>query len=316
MISARTLPTTALQPRPSLPPHQRVGEPADFDALVVSGARWVLLLCAVWAALIVVAAGVELVSGGRTRALTWVAAPPWVRRLVLSLLGATLVGVPATAGLATAAPASPVGPAGSSTSHLGSGSTGPDGWDTTAGPDGLPVPSRPAVQAPPVPGPTPSEPPTRTASGRPEPSATAASPGAEPTRAARPTPSPTSTRRAPATPPARTGPSATPSTGAPGSGSAGSTRSGGSHGPADAGSASPEPAPGSAEGDPAAGLTRVVVRPGDCLWDIAVRRLPPGASRAEVAATVTRLHALNRRLIGPDPDLLRPGQRLAVPRRL
>jgi len=49
------------------------------------------------------------------------------------------------------------------------------------------------------------------------------------------------------------------------------------------------------------------------LWDIAARRLPPGSPEAAVAASVARIHALNRHLIGADPDLLRPGQRLVVP---
>ena len=57
----------------------------------------------------------------------------------------------------------------------------------------------------------------------------------------------------------------------------------------------------------------VVVAPGDTLWSIAARRLGPGASPALVAATWPRWYAANRPRIGPDPGLIRPGQRLAPP---
>ncbi|MCW2866755.1 MAG: hypothetical protein JWR20_943, partial [Marmoricola sp.] len=206
MIAAPHLLTATLEPRASRtpqPPHAAVAGRTDFDALVVTGAWWVLGACAAWAALIVLAAAVELTSGGRTRALTWVAAPTWVRRLVLSLLGATLVGVPATAGLAAATPASggAGGPDGTSTgaAPLARGVRGgeePAGWGDATGPDGLPVPSRPAVVA--LPSGTPSSP---------------------------------------------SGPSGIP-----------------------------EPAGGRARAGAHVALARVVVRPGDCLWDIAARR--------------------------------------------
>ena len=68
--------------------------------------------------------------------------------------------------------------------------------------------------------------------------------------------------------------------------------------------------PADNQGGPRAGL---VVRPGDSLWRIAEQRLHSSASTDEVAALVHRLHHRNRGVIGPDPDLIRPGQRLAVP---
>jgi len=55
-----------------------------------------------------------------------------------------------------------------------------------------------------------------------------------------------------------------------------------------------------------------VVRPGESLWSIAHARAP-GATDAELARAVARWHAANRELIGPDPDLIRPGQRLTPP---
>lgn len=59
----------------------------------------------------------------------------------------------------------------------------------------------------------------------------------------------------------------------------------------------------------------VTVRPGDSLWSIAARQLPPGASDAAVARTSALLHRLNRDVIGADPDLIHPGQRLQLPDR-
>jgi hypothetical protein len=56
----------------------------------------------------------------------------------------------------------------------------------------------------------------------------------------------------------------------------------------------------------------VVVRRGDSLWRIVHRVLPGTPTDAQVAAGVSAVHAANRRTIGPDPDLLRPGQRLDV----
>ncbi len=58
------------------------------------------------------------------------------------------------------------------------------------------------------------------------------------------------------------------------------------------------------------------VMPGDCLWDIAAARLaasegPP--SNAETATAVQRWWSANRTVIGPDPDLLFPGQVLDPP---
>jgi len=57
----------------------------------------------------------------------------------------------------------------------------------------------------------------------------------------------------------------------------------------------------------------VVVRRGDTLWDIAARALGPNASAAHIAASWPRWHAANRSTIGPDPDLILPGQLLRPP---
>ena len=84
--------------------------------------------------------------------------------------------------------------------------------------------------------------------------------------------------------------------------------------PATASAQPPLPVParpvGSVHAETPAGL---VVRPGDTLWQLATDRLRSSASPGEVAALVADLHHRNRGVIGPDPDLIRPGQRLAVP---
>lgn len=57
----------------------------------------------------------------------------------------------------------------------------------------------------------------------------------------------------------------------------------------------------------------VVVRPGDTLWAIAARSLPPGASNADIAQACARWYATNRAVIGDDPDLIHPSQHLTPP---
>ncbi|WP_193607315.1 LysM peptidoglycan-binding domain-containing protein [Nocardioides lijunqiniae] len=59
----------------------------------------------------------------------------------------------------------------------------------------------------------------------------------------------------------------------------------------------------------------VTVAPGDSLWAIAAGQLGPDARDAATAAYCGRLYELNRTTVGPDPDLLRPGQRLVLPDR-
>jgi len=57
----------------------------------------------------------------------------------------------------------------------------------------------------------------------------------------------------------------------------------------------------------------VVVRRGDTLWAIAQVRLGSGTDLAATAHEVDRWYAANRGVIGADPDLIRPGQRLVPP---
>lgn len=56
----------------------------------------------------------------------------------------------------------------------------------------------------------------------------------------------------------------------------------------------------------------VVVRPGDSLWAIAERQLPPRAGQRRVSAAWHSLYRRNREVVGADPDLIRPGQVLVL----
>jgi hypothetical protein len=81
-----------------------------------------------------------------------------------------------------------------------------------------------------------------------------------------------------------------------------------------AGDPAPPPVP---EWPTAAADERHVVATGDCLWLIAAQRLtatggsPP--SDADVARAVDDWWQVNRGVIGPDPDLIHPGQVLRAP---
>lgn len=65
--------------------------------------------------------------------------------------------------------------------------------------------------------------------------------------------------------------------------------------------------------EPAVKQSTVVVQSGDTLWAIARARLGPNAGVAATAREVDRWHDANRDVIGDDPDLIHPGQRLVPP---
>lgn len=69
--------------------------------------------------------------------------------------------------------------------------------------------------------------------------------------------------------------------------------------------------PGSPTSGPGPG--HVVVRPGDFLWAIAAVQLPRDCGDVTIDREWRRIYDLNRSLIGADPDLIRPGQTLAIP---
>lgn len=62
-----------------------------------------------------------------------------------------------------------------------------------------------------------------------------------------------------------------------------------------------------------AAVPDVVVRRGDTLWGIAARHLGADATDQDVAEEWPRWFAANRDVIGSDPDLIFPGQRLVTP---
>ena len=64
---------------------------------------------------------------------------------------------------------------------------------------------------------------------------------------------------------------------------------------------------------PSSGARRVTVVRGDSLWAIAARHLGPQATRQQVAHEWPRWYAANRKVIGPDPNLIRVGQVLTAP---
>ncbi|GAA4676418.1 LysM domain-containing protein [Nocardioides nanhaiensis] len=74
-----------------------------------------------------------------------------------------------------------------------------------------------------------------------------------------------------------------------------------------------EPPPHVADPGREPGGRHHVVAPGESLWTIARSAVPAPAHAAAVAAYWPRLHAANRAVLGADPDLITPGQRLLLP---
>lgn len=57
----------------------------------------------------------------------------------------------------------------------------------------------------------------------------------------------------------------------------------------------------------------VVVKPGDSLWLLTAQRLGPSATEEQIAVGWPYWYRANRRVIGRDPNLLRPGEQLTAP---
>lgn len=76
--------------------------------------------------------------------------------------------------------------------------------------------------------------------------------------------------------------------------------------------AGPATAAAAGRGPATSGATRPhhVVVAGDDLWSIAAAHLPTGADDAAVLDATLALHRANADVVGPDPDLIHPGQRL------
>ena len=72
------------------------------------------------------------------------------------------------------------------------------------------------------------------------------------------------------------------------------------------------PLPERAEGPAHPRDHAVVVRPGDTLWALAEHDLPSSATDRQVSVHWHAVYRRNRGVIGPDPDLIEPGQVLKV----
>ncbi len=86
-------------------------------------------------------------------------------------------------------------------------------------------------------------------------------------------------------------------------------------GPATSPRTAGDPLPGTERAAAPAGAGRVRVRAGDSLWSIAGHRLGPAAPASRIQQEWPRWYAVNRQLIGADPNLIRPGTRLRIPDR-
>jgi Tfp pilus assembly protein FimV len=64
---------------------------------------------------------------------------------------------------------------------------------------------------------------------------------------------------------------------------------------------------------PAPAPETYVVRPGDCLWSIAARRLGPDPDPTATDAGWRAIYAVNRAAVGDDPGLIHPGLVLRLP---
>ena len=60
-------------------------------------------------------------------------------------------------------------------------------------------------------------------------------------------------------------------------------------------------------------VATVTVAPGDTLWGLAAEHLPDRSSAADIAESCARWYVTNRHVVGPDPDLIVPGQVLTPP---
>ena len=72
------------------------------------------------------------------------------------------------------------------------------------------------------------------------------------------------------------------------------------------------PLPERAEGPAHHRHHQVVVRPGDTLWALAEHDLPAPATDRQVSVRWHAVYRRNRGVIGPDPDLILPGQVLKL----
>ena len=226
-----------------------------------------------WVASVVVAEALT----GRVRSAGVVGVPAWGRRLVLAACGALAVGVAVPAGAGAAAPLHHAPAAHHATQQATQGAA--QQADGEAVLDGLPLPDR-------AEGPSAAEVVARALTARDRAAAAPPAPRTPPSpSAAEPAPRPSTAARLP-------GGARRPGRGRPGARTPRTRLQAGQE-------------------------RRHVVVAGDSLWSIAERALLEATGAAPAAADVAAywpvLHAANRDLVGPEPDLIRPGQRLRIP---
>jgi nucleoid-associated protein YgaU len=279
---------------------------SDPDAAVAQVFGAVLWLIAAWLALalaVAVFAGRQDWAGRVAVAVQRRLVPAVLYRVVASAMG---IGVAIAPGVASAAPSSGQSPAPampgtgvSGTGVSGTAITAP-AWPT----DAAAMPTSPAV--PPISAPAwPTQPTTGPVTLAPAASAVPGASSRPPATA--PVPLLRGTSHA-GTAPAHSGPTLSPAPHeAVPSGDPSGDPSG--HPPRRAGTGrAGMPTPPNRPSPDA-----VTVRAGDSLWLIAARRLGPHPGAAQVVAEWPRWYAANRAAIGPDPDLIRPGQVLHAP---
>lgn len=305
------------------------------EPLVELGAVSIGALAALWVALsaLVALACVAARAAGRSwstgERLLRRAAPGVVRHAARTAVGVTVgAGLLLTGGTAHAA-TTPADDPGVVAVDLGWRPSGAGAGDEGVGP-GNAASEGTASTAPTTPGTSPA-----TADGS---TAASGGPAGAPADAAPGRPA-VVTSTPPSLVPAPSGPTgATPPVGPESTGARDAVDHGGTHaaGPGDVGqgaeaSGAAGPTVAAKGASPDAGLQRdaalavtrgapgpqaapeVVVVRGDSLWSIAARHLPAGSTDRQVAEAVERWYATNARVVGADPDLVRPGQVLVAP---
>lgn len=254
----------------------------DIDRVVLAGCSAALFVVASWLAIGILVSATAAVPGTVGAAAARVSSllvPQVLRRVLAGATGLGVVLTPACAGALTPEGSGPGHHAGAGAVALvhappaNSGAIPAPTWPTGTAATSIAAPATSTTESS-APAAAPGAGPTT------HPSVPTTGPGAAPRSAA-----PSAT---PATPPA---PQITARPAAP--------------------PESPPPAPLPPSTSPTTSTCTVV--PGDSLWSIAARRLGKGATATRVAHYWPRVYAHNSSVVGDDPSLIHPGQRLTLP---
>jgi LysM repeat protein len=280
------------------PPARSIDQLVELTVLAVGA------LVAGWFAVSSIVAAGCLVARGLGRA--WQGGERLIAQLAPSIVRRTLtVTVAAGIGISTAVGAG-AAPVGAAVSVAGGALTAVSTSDDLGWPVSSPTPGPEAAGAPSVAAPAPQ--PARAASATTAPSSPGSPTAAPGTASPSTVPTAGPTASSPAGPDTAE-PAADPPT-APSGAAPSPTPAAAPAEPEPAGAAPP---PGSTGASRSTTSTTVVVRAGDTLWGIARRSLPVDATDEQVAAAWPAWYRANQATIGPDPDLIRPGQVLLAP---